>query len=128
MTIPAPTARRIDAPVAALMRKRLVKGGPYVACRIVRLCACTPVGGDEQAEHEHGPDCDRAPPLQAEINGRIDERPDAVDRLWTSAEIIDADEWRLMTERREWDAQHAPDAPSQRPRDAIDPLTSKLAF
>jgi hypothetical protein len=107
------------------MKRRLVKGGPEVACRIRRLCHCT--HGAEDG-HDWTDACDRFPPLLAEINGRIDERPGAVDRLWTSAEIIDEAEWLLLTGRREWDERHDPDAPSQRPADAIDPLTSRLAF
>lgn len=108
--------RRIDQPVPCLMRKRLVKGGPYVACRILRLCHCT---HGAAAGHDWSDACDRYPPLSAEINGHVDERDDAVDRLWTSAEIIDAANWRLMTAQAAWDARHNPDAPSQRPREAV---------
>lgn len=125
MTAPAPTARRIDAPEPVLLAIRMRKGAPVIPARIWRPCTCTPVGGDDQHEHDWTPQCDRFPQLAAEVNGRPVE---SVDWLWTSGREIPEAEWRLMTERIAWDAKHDPDAPSQRPAEAIDPLTSRLAF
>lgn len=108
-------ARRIDRPEPGYFRRRYVSGGPWVAARIVRLCACTPVGGDAEAEHDHTAACDRHPTLAALIGTRpATPDPLAVLEVWGWQPTTREDYEHLVAVAR-WAEAHDPAAPEASP-------------
>lgn len=96
---------------------RLVKGGPLVPARIVRLCHCTPVGGDEQRPHDWTEDCDRFPGCVGEVAGE----PADASLIWETRKAeIPAERYAHLMRVREWAIRHAPDLPEANPRQPID--------
>lgn len=87
--------RAVDDPEPGFFRTRLVKGGPYVAARIRRTCACT-INGPRV--HDWRDDCDRFPPLIADIDGE----ETSLDRVWHGGEPISEDMWTYYTQNRAW--------------------------
>ena len=110
--------RAIDSPEPGYFRMRLVRHGPFVACRIWRCCSCTVNGGDENEQHDWRATCDRFPPLTATVNG--EDQPGMVRRVWTYGRAVDAATYRLMVDRANWDKQYAPAAPAANPDKPLD--------
>lgn len=108
--------RVVDRPEPCFALVRLVRKGPQLPARIWRPCRCTPVGGDDQAEHDWTPRCDRYPPLQGEINGQ---RVDPV-RVWHSGRFCDRAEYDYRMSLKDWAETKAPFAPEANPEQAID--------
>lgn len=108
-------------PRPGYFKMRLVKGGPFVAARIIRLCHCT-IGSQGDRPHEWFLTCDRYPPLSAEING---EEAD-VARVWAYGREISPKEYKHPTALREWAEQHAPQEPEANPRDATNLLAMAI--
>lgn len=116
--------RHPNDPQPGFFLTRLVKGGPLMPARIWRPCVCTVNGGEDGAEHDWQPTCDRNPPLAAEVNGQ----PHDVDRVWMSRDVITEAEYRYLMDTAAWDRANDPTAPMANPAQPINPLTVKPLF
>lgn len=94
---------------------RAVKSGPLMPARIWRPCCCTVGGGADNDEHAWTPECDRYPPLVAEIAGE----PADIYRVWMSRTEITEAEYRLKLDQAIWDQHNDPDAPFANPTRAV---------
>lgn len=99
-------------------KMRMVSKGPYVACKVGRMCVCTVNGGDENASHEWSESCDRFPPIASEINGESFplERAIAGRQLGT----ITKAEYEYLLDSAAWDAAHDENSPLAEPMQRID--------
>ena len=105
--------RRIDRPEPGWFRKRLVPGGPRVACRIAHE------GGLWQAfvnEHPQGP-ADADPFLAKSVM-----------MLWTGAERIPEAEYRYLIATFRWAREHDPAHPFAHPSEPYDPGAARPVF
>jgi hypothetical protein len=102
-------------PQAGWFKRRLVKGGPWVACRLWWDQPIDDLGelcGDET--------------LQCEVAGRWADPEDAW--LWLAANPISEQEFKYLTALAEHCERHEPAHPSANPRQAIDHLHTPLHF
>lgn len=108
----------LNNPIPGHYLVKLVRNGPDVPVRIRRTCHCTIHGGSANAPHDWRDDCDRYPPIAAEIAGE----PVPVERVWPGAakKPIDAKEFHYRMAVRAWAIQHAPDSPEANPRQPVD--------
>jgi hypothetical protein len=92
----------IGSPEPGYFKKKLVKGGPWVAVRFFR-------------------DDDGA--LRCEVNGyteKADGTPFDPDEQWPLCWPSSESDYWFFTRMREWAEQHAPHFPQARPRERID--------
>ena len=108
-------------PQVGYYKLRLVKGGPFVPARIIRICHCT-IGAEGDRPHEWFFTCDRYPPLSAEINGQEAD----VARVWAYGRKIKPSEYDHLTALREWAKRHAPQEPEANPRHAPDLMSMAI--
>ena len=109
--------REIDRPEPGYFRMRLVRRGPFVACRIWRCCSCTVNGGDENEQHDWQETCDRIPPLTATVDGK--DRPGQLDKVWLYGKPIEPATYRLMLDQANWDTQYDPSAAAANPYEPV---------
>lgn len=110
-------------PIPGLYRIRLVKGGPWVAARIVYGPPLDPIDGTE---------LDRAPRWQCWIDGEMigaDPDPHAAGayRIWPAHQVSQA-EYDHMVAVSKWAKEHSPRDPAANPTRPIDPLTAPIPF
>jgi len=111
-------APRIDVPETGFYWTRLVKGGPRVAARVWRPCACTVNGGDDQAEHDWHQSCDRCPRLRCEVDGK--DRDPVLTWPSLAGRSIPESEYRYLRDTAEWERAYAPHSPAAQPREPVD--------
>ncbi len=105
-------ARQVDAPEPGFYRRRLVRRGPLVPCRI------TFENGVWRAQIGREWGIPEADALRAEH----------VIAIWHSGEIIDEDEHRYLLEVMSWVHTHAPDDPLAKPTQPVDLAKMKPPF
>lgn len=126
--------RQPEKPQVGFFRYRLTRGGPWVGARIARTCTCTIGGGDGSEPHDWTPECDRFPPLIAEVNGTFYDTPvnreqvPMLEKVWLFGERIDEPEYRYLIDSAAWDRVNAPDAPASAPHKPIDLNSMKPIF
>lgn len=117
--------REISKPRPGLFKLRLVRGGPWVAARIVHMAARDPVTGEA---------LDRSPLWSAYVNDELlaEPSPDYVEakvnRIWEYGRPIDLAEYKFLLAQHRHAARYEPNHPAADPRRAIDPLTSPPPF
>lgn len=103
-------------PQPGFYRRKLVKGGPYVAARIWIEQHVDPVTGE----------LDRDEILLCEVDGQP---RDAADQwVWLCANPISEADYRLMRDRAGWARAHAEDHPAANPERAVDWSTARIPF
>ena len=105
-----------DAPRSGFWLCRLTKGGPQVACAIVRR-ACPHEPGDPSNIME------RSPTLVGFIDGE-EVHPSRVP--WPFGTVITESEYRYRIADAAWARTHAPHLPQAKPRERIDLLKTAL--
>lgn len=105
-----------STPQCGFYRRKLIKGGPYVAARIVLIQVVDDETG-ELTEPER---------FFCEVDGRP---ADAHDQwTWLCGEPIAEDDYWLMRRRAVWAGQHAPDHPIANPTKAVDWSSARIPF
>ncbi len=107
-------------------KMRLVHKGPFVACKIGRICVCTVNGGDDSAAHEWSESCDRYPPISAEINGVSHTLGRAI--RGGQLQTIEKPEYEHLLDSAAWDAKHDHDSPLAAPGQQINLGSMKPVF
>lgn len=109
---------RIDIPEVGFYWTRFVRGGPRIPARIWRPCWCTVNGGDDQAEHEWQPTCDRYPRLRCLVGER--ERNALL--AWPSliGRELPESEFRYLIAATRWEQTYAPHMPLANPTRPVD--------
>ena len=104
-------------PVEGWYRHKLRSGAVAVGVRIFFGPPCDPDTGEE---------LDRAPRMQAHVNGRYVE----LDRVWPqcASHPIDEAEYAYLSSLQEWAEQHSPASPEANPRKAVNWLTAPLSI
>lgn len=105
-----------ETPRCGWFKRRLVKGGPWVAAKIWM---------DQPIDPDTGELCGDET-LQCEVAGRWADPEDAW--TWLCANPITEQEFRYLTALAEHCARHEPSHPSANPRQAIDHLQTPLHF
>lgn len=107
-------------------KMRLVHKGPFVACKIGRMCVCTINGGDDNTAHEWNASCDRYPPISAEINGVSHTLERAI--RGGQLQTIEKSEYEYLLDAAVWDAAHDQDSPLAAPGQQINLGSMKPVF
>ncbi len=107
-------------------KMRLVHKGPFVACKIGRICTCTINGGDDNTAHEWSASCDRYPPLSAEINGVSHNLERAI--RGGQLRAIEKTEYEFLLDSAAWDAAHDQDSPLAAPEQQVNLGSMKPVF
>lgn len=104
-------------PLPFYFKLRLVHKGPFVACKIGRICACTVNGGDDNADHEWEESCDRYPQISALINGVSHDLERAI--RGGQLQTIKKADYDYLLDSAKWDAAHDQDSPLATPEQQI---------
>ena len=122
---------RENDPIPGYYRRRLVRGGPWVAARI----------WVERAQREPCDECAGAgcytckgegevpihdDLLYCQVNG--EPRDPFAEWTWLAGQPIGEDEYRLMMARGAWDRNYAPASPGANPAQTIDHLRIRPPF
>jgi hypothetical protein len=104
-----------DVPQCGFFKRRMVRGGIYVPCKIWIV-------------QDIGPDGELLDDVTmlAEVNGD----PADPEDIWSyvAGEPISEAEFKYLTARGEWAVRYAPNDPAANPRERIDALTSPIHF
>lgn len=101
-------------PRCGLYRRKLVRGGVWVAARIFKTGARDDLGRLIEDET-----------LRCEVDGKpVDDVADQW--LWLASNPIDEVEYRMLLRLGPWARQHAPDDPNADPTKAIDFMTAPI--
>lgn len=119
-------AHSVDRPEPGYFRMRLVRRGPFVACRIWRCCSCTVNGGDENEQHDWQATCDRFPQLTATVNG--EDRSEKLSKVWTYGKPIKRSEYDFMVADAAWLRQHDPEDAKATPTAPVDIKNQPIPF